>query len=376
MDVMTGHRDAVPDRTARPMLRWSPAWVLEPAGPTVARPSHRERATTLVLSAGADRRVAIDGVDPDQRAAVERWSAGGAIVVEPGEASGAGETGRAGGAGEVGGASRVGETARTVGAGGTGETARTVGAVGAGEAGEAGRTGETGRTDETGGAVGTGETVDASRVGRAGSRLGARRDDGAGGAARTRDARRQAVARLLDRLVELGAVVPVAPPGPPTVLASDAATAGELRDLLTEGGTSGAVLALRTGTAWPEVPPGRLHLGVDLSLHHTVVLGPLVIPGASACLACLDARIARRWPPPAVPAEPAVRRLLPVVAALLDVQLELIARGASPLVNATMSWNLETGTTDRQSLYKLAGCGRCDTGPGDGRVALPWGAAL
>ncbi|HEX5946220.1 MAG TPA: hypothetical protein VFY82_08085 [Acidimicrobiales bacterium] len=281
MDVMTGRRDAVPDRTERPALRWSPAWVLEPAGPTVADP-------TLVLSAGADRRVAIDGLDPDQRAAVERWSAGGAIAVD---------------------------------------------------------------TVDT---VDTGET---------------------GGAGRDAGARRQAVARLLDRLVELGAVVPVAPHGPPTVLAVDAATARELRDLLTEGGTSGTVLAVRTGTAWPEVPPGRLHLGVDLSLHHTLVLGPLVIPGASACLACLDARVARRWPTPTVPAEPAVRRRLPVVAALLDVQLELIARGASPLVNATVSWNLETGTTDRQSLYKLAGCVRCDTGPGDGRVALPWGAA-
>ena len=276
MDVMTDGRDAVPDRTERPALRWSPAWVLEPVAPTVARPRHREQATTLVLSAGADRRVAIDGLEPDQRAAVERWSAGGAIAT--------------------------------------------------------------------------------------------------GGAGRDAGAQRQAVARLLDRLVELGAVVPVAPPGPPTVLPADAPTAGELRDLLTEG-TSGAVLAVRTGTAWPEVPPGRLHLGVDLSLHHTVMLGPLVIPGASACLACLDARVSRRWPPSTVPAEPAVRRRLPVVAALLDVQLELIARGASPLVNATVSWNLETGTTDRQSLYKLAGCARCDTGPGDGRVALPWGAA-
>ena len=293
MDLMT--RDAAadpaptPTPTAGPVLRWSPTWALEPTGTEADRAPGRD--TTVVLSAGADRRVAIDGVDEAQRAAIERWSAGAAVTV-------------------------------------------TTGAPGVNGDGDDG--------DYSG--------------------------DGPG-------SRRQAVARLLDRLVELGVVVPSTAPGPPTVVADDHATAGALGDLLTEGGAAGMSVLVRTGARWPAVPPGRLHVGVDLSLHHTVVLGPLVIPGASACLACLDARVARRWSSPTVPAEPAIRRRLPVVAALLDVQLALVAAGTSPLVNATIAWNLETGTTDRQSLYKLAGCPHCDTGPGDRRVALPWGAA-
>jgi bacteriocin biosynthesis cyclodehydratase domain-containing protein len=245
----------------------------------------------VVLSAGADRRVAIDGVAAAQRAAVERWSTGAAVT-----------------------------------------------------------------------------------AGTPGGDRGSDCDSDCGGVEEP-GSRHQAVARLLDRLVELGVVVPSTAPGPPTVVADDPVTAGALGDLLTEGGAAGMLVLVRTGARWPTVPPGRLHLGVDLSLHHTVVLGPLVIPGASACLACLDARVARRWSAPTVPAEPAVRRRLPVVAALLDIQLALVAAGTSPLVNATIAWNLETGTTDRQSLYKLAGCPHCDTGPGDGRVALPWGAA-
>lgn len=296
MDLMTRRAaaDPVPTPTPAesPVLRWSPAWALEPARPAADFASGRD--TTLVLSAGADRRVAIDGVDADQRATVERWSAA-AAVTDP--------------------ASDVAET------------------------------------DDEGVP-----------------------NSGDGGGAKPQ-LRRGAMARLLDRLVELGVVVPVTAPGPPTVVADDSGTAAALGDLLTEGGAAGMVVLVRTGAAWPSTPPGRLHLGVDVSLHHTVVLGPLVVPGASACLACLDARAARRWSAPTVPAAPAVLRRLPVVAALLDVQLGLVAAGTSPLVNATVAWNLETGTTDRQSLYKLAGCTRCDTGPAGGRVTLPWGAA-
>ena len=323
MDTMTRDAVAVPAPAsapgAGPALRWSPAWALEPAGAEADLALGRD--TTVVLSAGADRRVAIDGVDAAQRAAVERWSAGVAVAVTAGAHDGGRDRDRGHGHGHSHGDSGQGD-------------------------GD-----DDWDTDCAGRGRDSGDGVD-----QAGSR-------------------HQAVARLLDRLVELGVVVPRTAPGPPTVVADDPVTAGALGDLLTEGGAGGMLVLVRTGARWPEVPPGRLHLGVDLSLHHTVILGPLVIPGASACLACLDARVARRWSAPIVPPEPAVRRRLPAVAALLDVQLALVAARTSPLVNATVAWNLETGTTDRQSLYKLAGCPHCDTGPGDGRVALPWRAA-
>jgi len=246
-------------------LRWSAAWAVDP-GPD---------PTTLVLSAGADRRIAVDGLAADDRAAVERWAADGEVPSIPWPG-----------------------------------TPR---------------------------------------------------------------------ARLIDRLVELGAVVPIAGAddgGTMRVVAGDPAVGARLEGLLTEA-TGDLVVAVRTGAGWPDVPDG-LHLGVDLALHHTVVLGPLVVPGVTACLACLDARVAHRWGRPAVPDQPAVQRRLAIVAALVDVQVGLVASGTSPLVNATVAWNLETGDVDRQSLYKLAGCPRCapaEIPAGAGRVALPWVAA-
>jgi hypothetical protein len=262
----------VMDRTPHHRLRWSEAWTVEP-GPD---------PTVLVLSAGADRRAAVDGLAPGTCSAVARWAATGHLPTSP---------------------------------------ARSGGAAGG---------------------------VDP---------------------------------RLVDRLVELGAVRPVVPQGRPVVVAGDPAVGERLGALLAEA-AGDLVVAVRTGADWPELPDpadgagGRLHLGVDLALHHTVVLGPLVLPGVTACLACLDARVAHRWGRAAVPDRPAVQRRLAVVAELVGVQVELAAAGTSPLLNATAAWNLETGEVDRQSLYKLAGCPGC--GPAaapTGRVALPWVAA-
>ena len=246
-------------------LRWSPAWTIEPSPDAV------------VLSAGADRRVAIDGLGPGGRAAAQRWQAGDAVVADDDEQR-----------------------------------------------------------------------------------------------------------RLIDRLVAVGAVTPTLAPSWTMLLMGATSVTAELAELVGAGARSGAdheawpgdlVVAVRTGTTWPVVPDGQVHLGLDVALHHTIVLGPLVVPGASACLGCLDARMAAFWPAPPVPPEPAAQRSLAVAAALLRVQANLVASGTSPLVNATVAWDLERGTTDQQALYKLAGCPQCDVGDANGRVALPWGAA-
>jgi hypothetical protein len=240
--------------------RWSPAWVVEASG----SPSGGE----LVLSAGADRRVAIDGLDPSSRAAVLGWQHGEPAV--------------------------AGDRAQRI---------------------------------------------------------------------------------LLDRLVALGVLVPSVAASAGVLLVGDAEVTSELARLMGAGTGSGdLVVAVRTGAVWPSVPDGCLHLGLDVALHHTIALGPLVLPGASACLGCLDARMAHQWPVPAVPNRPAVQRSLAVAAALLRVQADLVASSASPLVNATITWDLERGITDRQSLYKQPGCARCDTGGANGRIVLPWEA--
>ena len=137
---------------------------------------------------------------------------------------------------------------------------------------------------------------------------------------------------------------------------------------------AGLAVVVRAGHPWPQ-PPAGVHIGLDVSLHHTVVLGPLVVPGVTACIACAEQRAVRRWGEPAIPPTPAVTRHVAAVADLLAIQVELMVAGTSPLVNATIAWDLEHGTCDRQSVYKLVGCSTCDVAPATGRVTLPWLAA-
>lgn len=249
-------------------LRWSPSWCLEGTA-----------ATGCVLSAGGDRRVAIDGLSAEMIGALVTWERSGAI-----------------------------------------------------------------------------EVTDATVV-------------------------------LVDRLVELGAIEPVVSTSRTIRLTSpsDGPVAEQLAEQLADhlgghrlvvddggGAAAGALaLVLRTGARWPD-PPDGVHLGVDLTLDHTVVLGPLVVPGVTCCLACAAGRAAHRWGEVAVPPRPRIVERLAVVAALVVVQIELVEQRRSPLVNSTVAWDLELGTTDRQHVYKLPGCQRCDRGAVTGRVELPW----
>ena len=60
-----------------------------------------------------------------------------------------------------------------------------------------------------------------------------------------------------------------------------------------------------------------------------------------------------------------------VVAELLAVHVRLALAGRSPLVNATIAWDLEQGSCDRQSVFKVPGCATCDRSRATGRVTLP-----
>lgn len=243
--------------------RWSPAWTIESAS-----------ATVLVLSAGADRRLAVDGLRPTTLDAAGRWQADGSVDAADDE-----------------------------------------------------------------------------------QRL------------------------LLDRLVDVGAVtvaalgarrVAVHWIGEPDEALADALHGTGL-ELVDVGAAMTTLLVVRT-EAMPAPAVDCPHLGVDLTLHHTVLLGPFVVPGVTACLGCLDQRSARRWGRPSVPPRPGIRQRPAVVAQLIAVQVGLAAAGRSPLVNATVAWDLEQGTTNRQSLYKLVGCTTCDVARPTGRVALAWAA--
>ena len=179
--------------------------------------------------------------------------------------------------------------------------------------------------------------------------------------------------RLADRLVDIGAIAPPKPAG--VGLVGDGAEVAALRAALADRGVIIAnedpdlIIVLRGRNGWPTV--GSPHLAVDSRYHHTIVIGPYVIPGRSTCTGCLDGRIERRWPRFSDPNEPVASTRPVLLAELLTIQIDLIQRGISPLVNGTIAWDLEQGRSEHTTVLKVPGCTTCETSRPDGRLALP-----
>jgi len=98
---------------------------------------------------------------------------------------------------------------------------------------------------------------------------------------------------------------------------------------------------------------------LDLTGHHTISLGPFVTPRFTSCIECYARRLTNRWGDDQGPATPASSRWTAVAAELLAIQTELIARRASPLVNRTMSWDLQDAVATRDDLLRAIDCSRC-----------------
>jgi bacteriocin biosynthesis cyclodehydratase domain-containing protein len=138
-------------------------------------------------------------------------------------------------------------------------------------------------------------------------------------------------------------------------------------DLLLVVRTTGTLVDLVEVAREIEVP----HLLLDLAYHHTAAIGPFVVPGAGACLACLAVRAGRRWGDPPPPPRPAALTFdFPISLALQAVQN--IRNGSLALLDAVVTVNLDEFTTTRESVLPAAGCEICPTLP-VGRVSLPWG---
>lgn len=143
------------------------------------------------------------------------------------------------------------------------------------------------------------------------------------------------------------------------------------------GGAAGLVVLVRTdGTLaeLAEVAAGvdGAHLVVDLAYHHTVSLGPLVVPGQTACAGCLAGRVAARWGDRPPPAEPAAASS-PVAGALVAHEVAKVAAGTSLLVNRTVALDLASWRSVDEAVLRLPWCPHCGTGGGrDGRRPLPW----
>jgi bacteriocin biosynthesis cyclodehydratase domain-containing protein len=138
-------------------------------------------------------------------------------------------------------------------------------------------------------------------------------------------------------------------------------------DLLLVVRTTGTLVDLVEVARETTVP----HLLLDLAYHHTAAIGPFVVPGAGACLACLAVRTGRRWGDPPPPPRPGAMSFdFPISLALQAVQN--IRNGSLALLDAVVTVNLDEFTTTRESVLPAADCEICPKVE-VGRVTLPWG---
>ena len=118
------------------------------------------------------------------------------------------------------------------------------------------------------------------------------------------------------------------------------------------------------------------HLFVDMSLHHTLSIGPLVFPGYTACVACLQGRIGNRWGD----AEPATQplagaRLNALADALIGAELEKIVQDQDySLVNHSYEWDIAARNVQKNKLLKVPFCPVCNKATVDFSkpLVIPW----
>jgi len=117
------------------------------------------------------------------------------------------------------------------------------------------------------------------------------------------------------------------------------------------------------------------HLFIDIAFHHTISIGPLVFPGQTACIACLEGRLKSRWgddTPPSTPAMTIENNQL--TTGMLSLELSKIIGGDTSLINKTISWNFQNRTVSTNQLLKVPVCPICNQNKIDlgGALVLPW----
>lgn len=109
----------------------------------------------------------------------------------------------------------------------------------------------------------------------------------------------------------------------------------------------------------------RPHLFVDLAQHHTVSIGPLVVPGDTACLACFAGRVAISWGDATAPVHPGiVRRHLVAATALAASEVRSIADGDLTLAGASFWFDFEERSSGTERVFKLPWCPYCGDASG------------
>lgn len=144
--------------------------------------------------------------------------------------------------------------------------------------------------------------------------------------------------------------------------------------------TDDLLLVVRTNAQWDcalstyaALRPRQRHLFIDAAYHHTVSIGPYVVPGETACVACLGHRVAHRWGDLPGPAKPVMSSRPQSIASLL-APLVTAPGGLLPFLEHSVSLNLQTLASVRDKVFQLPGCPVCESrhGSSAGALSLPW----
>lgn len=188
---------------------------------------------------------------------------------------------------------------------------------------------------------------------------------------------------VVEHLAGLGALRPAALSSPPTsvgLLVVGTAPAGFADELGATDGAADLTVVLRTNAplrALIDVAEdlhraATPHVLCDIAFHHSVVLGPHVVPGDTACLGCLAGRVGMRWGDPEPPDSPRAMADAPLAARLVRRWLANQRDGGAGLVNATVTFDLLSFASRREPLWRSSACTVCADWPDDGRLPLPW----
>jgi bacteriocin biosynthesis cyclodehydratase domain-containing protein len=172
---------------------------------------------------------------------------------------------------------------------------------------------------------------------------------------------------VVDLFVKAGALAPrtiASPAGAATVVPAGPGSsvfAAELSGLLS--GVGGAVVVARCGDTLEALntmtAPAETHLLVDVAYRSRIVVGPLVLPGLTACVSCYAGRVAYRWGDEQPPPTPAASTRIALIAELVRLELERAAAGASTLTNRCVVFDTGDLTTKSEHVYKLPWCPHC-----------------
>jgi hypothetical protein len=103
-----------------------------------------------------------------------------------------------------------------------------------------------------------------------------------------------------------------------------------------------------------------IHLFIDLAYHHTLSLGPLVFPGDTPCIACLEGRLLARWGSQAPPALPRGGENLRRLAAEFAVQeIARFVHGDTSLTFKTVAVDTEQRSMETYTLLTVPQCPYC-----------------